>query len=162
LAPNQVVIESIDLLPSPPPVPRVTIFLFNIQENPFLKNRDGVVTPVGAGAVQLRPPPLVLDLHFLICAWAQNTTDEHVILGSIARALYDKAEFDANELNRDPLVSGFQPDESVQVVLANMSIEDQARIWTSFGFQRFKLSLYYLARIVPIASNRVFAEGTVR
>ena len=158
LNPNQIVIESIDLLPTPVPVPRLTIFLYNIHENPFLKNQAGSFSSTSpAGSGNAVPPPITVDLDYMICAWAATTTDEHLLLGDVLRVFHDNAELGAAALG-----DTWAADESVQVTLVNPSIEDQARIWTTFGFRRFKLSLYYKARVVPIASRRAFGETVVR
>jgi hypothetical protein len=153
---NQVVIESIDLLPEPPPVPRVTVFLYNIQENPQLKNSPFEVRSTAPGSSTLVPPPMVVDLDYLICAWTAQTSDEHRLLGSVLRALYDFPELGPAELG-----ASWRPHEFVQLSLDNRSIEEQARIWTTFGFRRFKLSLYYRARIVPIETSRTFSDSVV-
>jgi hypothetical protein len=149
-------IESIDLLPDPVPPPRVTIFLFNIAEDPFLKNRGVEIVTTGPGSVTTRRPPTVVDLDFMICAWMSTTQEEHLILGDVLRVIYDHPQV-------DPVLLGpsWRPDEAVQLSLSNTSIEDQARIWTTFGFRRFKLALYYKARVVPIASTHSFVDGTV-
>lgn len=158
IAPNQIEIESIDLLPSPVPVPRVTIFLYNIHEDPFLKNQSGVFSPgQPAGTGEAAPAPLTLDLDYMICAWAATTAEEHLLLGDVLGVIHDHAEISPAELG-----AGWAPDEAVQITLANPSIEDQARIWTTFGFKRFKLSLYYKVRVVPIASRRTFVASMVR
>ena len=160
IAPNQIAIESIDLLPTPVPVPRVTIFLYNIHEDPLLKNAAGSFAPTapgGTGTGNVVPPPITLDLDYMICAWASVTTDEHLLLGDVLRVFHDNAE-----LGPAALGASWAPDEAVQITLGSPSIEDQARIWTTFGFKRFKLSLYYKARAVPIASRRRFTESIVR
>lgn len=156
LAPNQVVVESIDLLPDPPPVPRVTVFLYNIQENPELKNSPHEVRSVGPATSTLVPPPIVVDLDYLICAWTSQPPDEHRLLGHVLRALYDAPELGPTELG-----GAWRPHEFVQLSLDSRSIEEQARIWTTFGFRRFKLSLYYRARIVPIETGREFPDRVV-
>ena len=157
ILPSQIFIESIDLLPDPIPRPRVTIFLYNITENPFLKNRPDQVVATSAGTATVEPPPCVLDLDYMICAWASNTTDEHMLLGDIVRVFYDHSELDATSLG-----AGWRPSEAIQISLDCPKLEDQARIWTTFGFKRFKLSLYYKVRIVPIESERTFTSGVVR
>jgi hypothetical protein len=156
IASGQIVIESIDLIPSPVPMPRLTIFLYNIHENPYLKNQAAGFSPTTPGAGDVVPPPLTVDLDLMICAWAQPT-DELLLLGDVLRIFHDNSEL-------GPAVLGpsWAPDETVQITLANPSLEDQARIWTTFGFKRFKLSLYYKARVVPIASRRALSETTVR
>ena len=159
-------IESIDLLKDEIAKPHVTIFLFNIHENPLLKNqprlvsppkpRPGAVAPPTPQPVTIARPPMVLDLDYMICAWAAATSDEHEILGGILRLLYDHPELGPRELGE-----AWGEDEAVQLTLANPSIEEQARIWTTFGFKRFKLSLYYKARTVPIGSTLIERASTV-
>lgn len=154
---SQIFIESIDLLPDPIPRPRLTVFLYNISENPFLKNRDHQVISSVGGTSQQVVPPCVVDLDFMVCAWAASTTDEHQLLGDVLRVMYDHAELEPVYLG-----AGWDPADTVQLSLHNPSIEDQARIWTTFGFKRFKLALYYKARVIPIASQRVFTSGIVQ
>lgn len=154
---NQIVIESIDLLPSPAPHPRITIFLYNLHEDPFLKNQPATFVPTAQGTGDVLPAPLTLGLDYMICAWATTTQDEHLLLGDILRVFHDQPE-----LGPELLGPTWRADESVQITLANPSIEDQARIWTTFGFKRFKLSLYYKVRVVPIASQRGVQATAVR
>jgi hypothetical protein len=160
MPPNTVQIESIDLLPDPVPPPHVTMFLFNIHEDPFLKNRAIAIGPPGLGGApgtaRSVPPPIVVDLDYMICAWMSTTREEHLVLGDVLRVFHDHAQLDASALG-----AGWQPDEQVQITLTNPSIEDQARIWTTFGFKRFKLALYYKVRVVPIASRRELEERLV-
>jgi hypothetical protein len=92
----------------------------------------------------------------MICAWAATTDEEHQLLGDIVRVLHDNPEIDAARLG-----PSWRADEAIQISLNNPSIEDQARIWTTFGFKRFKLSLYYKVRTVPIESKRRSEERLV-
>ena len=85
-----------------------------------------------------------------------TTKEEHLVLGDVVRVLYDNAELPPAMLG-----AAWLPGEAVQVVLGNVSLEDQTRIWTSFGFKRFKLALYYKARIVPIGSLWYFFDEIV-
>lgn len=156
IAPGNVLVESIDLLPDPVPPPRVTVFLYCVHENPFLKNRGEEIRPSGPGAVTVQPTPLVVDLDYMITAWMQGTSEEHRVLGHILRVFHDRAELTPAELG-----PAWGPEESLQITLANPPLEDQARIWTTFGFKRFKLALYYKVRVVPIASTRMFNENRV-
>ncbi len=115
-----------------------------------------MVNGAGPGAATTTLPPTVLNLDYMICAWMSTTQEEHLILGDVLRVLYDHSQIDPAALGPT-----WQADESVQVTLTNPTIEDQARIWTTFGFKRFKLALYYKVRVVPIASRRSFADSTV-
>ena len=62
MPPGSVKVESIDLVPDPVPPPRLSIYLFNVQENPFLKNGQGPVASSGPGSATSELTPAVLDL----------------------------------------------------------------------------------------------------
>jgi hypothetical protein len=153
---GSVKVESIDLVPDPVPPPRLSIYLFNVQENPFLKNGQGTLTSSGPGSAAFEPTPAVLDLDYMICAWMSTTMEEHLVLGDVVRVLYDNAELPPTVLG-----SMWLANEAVQVTLGNVSLEDQTRIWTSFGFKRFKLALYYKVRVVPINSMRSYGDRII-
>jgi hypothetical protein len=63
---------------------RINLFLYKVQENPFLKNADWQVKP--GNPTQLVPPPLSLYLYYLMTPYAANdpqtgNTIAHEILG---------------------------------------------------------------------------------
>jgi Pvc16 N-terminal domain len=93
----------------------------------------------------------------MICAWAATTDEELQLIGDILRVLSDHPDFEAATLG-----PSFLPSEAVHLLLINPPIEEQARIWSAFGFKRFKLSLYYRARSVLIRSNRRHLETLVQ
>ncbi|WP_437983210.1 DUF4255 domain-containing protein [Sorangium sp. So ce117] len=157
ILPAQIKIESLDLLPDPVPPPRITLFLFNIHEDPYLSNQSTELHPTRNGTVEVVDPPVFLDLDYMICAWATTTDEELQLLGDVIRVLNDHPQLDA------PLLGpAWRPGEAVHLALVNPPIEEQARIWSAFGFKRFKLSLYYRARSVPIQSGVRRREALVQ
>lgn len=63
--------------------PTVNIFLWAVTRNPAFA-QAGLIQRVGAeGRVERRPTSPVVDLHYLVTAWATEQRDEHQLLGSI-------------------------------------------------------------------------------
>ncbi|WP_437765338.1 DUF4255 domain-containing protein [Sorangium sp. So ce281] len=153
----QIRVESLDLLPDPVPPPRITIFLFNLHENPYLMNQPPARRARATGQEDIVQPPLAIDLDYMICAWAATADEEQQLLGDVLRVLNDASELTAQQLG-----PAWERGEAVEIALVNPPIEDQARIWSAFGFKRFKLALYYRARSVPIASRRSTREPLTR
>ncbi|KYF96800.1 hypothetical protein BE20_40845 [Sorangium cellulosum] len=154
---SQIRVESLDLLPDPVPPPRITIFLFNLQENPYLMNQPPVTRARPAGQAEIVQPPLAIDLDYMICAWAATADEEQQLLGDVLRVLNDTPTIAAPQLG-----PAWERGEAVELALVNLPIEEQVRLWSAFGFKRFKLALYYRARSVPIASRRATREPLVR
>jgi len=100
---------------------------------------------------------LPLDLHFLVTAWANDSESELRILGRCMQAL-----------ETTPILSGplllsfgdFAPNESVQLVLEEVSTEAVMRMFDSLPTD-YKLSVPYIARVVRLDSRTVSPSPTV-
>ncbi len=63
--------------------PTVNVFLWEVTRNPSF-GQAGMLQRRGPdGRVERRPANPVVDLHYLITAWASEQRDEHQLLGSI-------------------------------------------------------------------------------
>lgn len=125
-----------------PAHPNVTIFLYRIAVNAAMRNANR--RNIGNG--KTTRPLLPLELSFLITPWAKETRDELRIAGRILQTLYDHAELGAADLAG----SSWEQDDTVQLVLDSLPLEDQYRIWDA-GEVPYRLSLTYTARVVGIA-----------
>lgn len=127
---------------------RVNLFLYKVQENPLLKNMDWQVK---RGAPhQLTPPPLSLNLFYLLTAYA--TTDNqagdstaHAILGDAMRVLHENSIIPQQYL--DPDLQGGR--EQIKIMLAPMDMEELSRVWSTFG-KPFRPSVMYEVSVVQI------------
>jgi hypothetical protein len=128
----------------PPPQPTCTVFLYRIAVNSVMRN--GPRVPLQGGATTR--PPLPIDLCYLITPWAKDPRDEHLIIGTIMQSLYDRAELGLAELSG----ASWAPDDSVQLVLEMLTLEEHFCIWDTVGMP-YRLSLTYMARIVGISST---------
>ncbi len=140
--------------------PRINLFLYKIQENPVLKNMDWQVKPGSPG--QLVPPPLSLNLFYLMTAYKQNDSQTgnalaHEILGDAMRVFYE-----------NPIVPGtYLPDglvsagEQVKIMLNTLDMEELSKVWATFT-KAFRLSVLYEVSVVQLdmlpAGERTMAE----
>lgn len=100
---------------------------------------------------------LVLDLHYLLTAWADNAEHEHCIIGRAMQALETTPVFGGPLL--DP--SGqWAPNETVSMVLEEISTEAVMRTFDSLPTD-YRLSIPYIARMVRIDSLKRVQEQPV-
>jgi hypothetical protein len=124
------------------PRPACTIFLYRVAVNSVMRNGPRVVVSPGVTSRPLLP----IDLSYLVTPWGKTPEDEHQILGVALQTLYDNAE-----LGVGSLVGGsWLPDDSVQLVLETLPIEEHFCIWDTVGMA-YRLSATYRAQIVGIA-----------
>ena len=127
---------------------RINLFLYKVQENPFLRNLDWQVKP--GSPDRLVPPPLSLNLSYLMTAYAVNdpqtgNTTAHEILGEAMRVLYENPI-----LPKDYLVTGLKnAREQIKVVQNTLDPEELSHVWGTFT-QPFRLSVLYQVSVVQL------------
>jgi hypothetical protein len=90
---------------------------------------------------------LPLEMRFLVTPWADNPQDELMLLGAAMRAL-ETTPILSGALLAEP--DSWEPDESVQVVLEEISTEAVMRMFDSLPVD-YQLSVPYIARLVKLA-----------
>lgn len=137
----------------PPSGMLLTIFLFEVGEDPSARNRPRLRenTPPD---VTIRKPPMALLLRYLLTAWAGDRATEQKILGRAIQTLYDR-----------PILSGpdlqgvlINTDEALKVSLAPLSLEDLTRVWHSVQ-RPYRLSVSYEVRVANLDAEET---GRVR
>ena len=129
----------------------LSLFLYRVYVNqsqraPLGKYPDG----------KQRRPQLPLDLHFFLTVWGAKASLQQVILGWAMRVLQDNPVLPASLLNG--VRSGvFWDDETVEVVVGQLSNEELMRIWDDLGTE-YQLSVPYVARVVRIDSEVVLTD----
>jgi len=93
-----------------------------------------------------RNRPLWLDVHLLLTVWSASAESELVIFAWMLRELHREPVLDATSLSGN---GGWQPDDVVQLVHAEMPIEDMMRIWDAV-VPAYRLSAPFVARIVAL------------
>lgn len=143
---------------------RVNVFLYKLAENPFLRNMDATVRPGNPN--QLVPPPLSLNLFYLLTPYAPNdpltgNAAAHQILGEAMRVFYENPVVPAIYL--DPGLADAR--ERLQISSNALDPEELSRIWSTFS-QPFRLSVLYQVSTVQLdrlpASARPLANRVRR
>jgi hypothetical protein len=140
-------------LPSSDP-PQVTLFLFEVVEDPSQKNRPAVRTidPTARGNTGdfvIGKPPMALLLRYMVTPWAGDGLTEHRILGKVLQFFYDNAI-----LAGDQLAGGLaKTDASLKITLAPITLEDRTRVWLAVQ-KPYHLSVTYEVRVVNLDSEK--------
>lgn len=104
-------------------------------------------------------PPLPLDLHFLVTAWATDAIRQQRLLGFAIRTLEDTPVLPSGVLNQhSPEPQVFRPEETVELVYENLTVQDIGYIWDVAQSQE-QPSATYVARMVEIESPIAMDDG---
>jgi hypothetical protein len=127
---------------------RINLFLYKVQENPVLRNMDWQVKP--GSPSQLVPPPLSLNLFYLVTAYNQNDLETgnspaHKILGEAMRVFYEYPI-----VPRECCPVGFEESrEQIKIMLNTLDLEELSKIWATFSIP-FRLSALYEVSVVQL------------
>ena len=132
----------------------VSLFLYRIYPNGTLRSTRGRPGPDG----QQYRNQLPLDLHFILTAWAQDPSLQHLIAGWMMRMIEDTPILPPGLLNqRYPDL--FTADEGVAITPAELSMEELLRMWEVIVENVYQLSVPYVARYVKVESRLAFEVG---
>ncbi len=151
------------LMPAPTPAPvaeihdlqgniptapaRMTIFLFEVVEDPSLRNRPPSRTDVPPDLTVSRPP-IPLILRYLLTPWSGDRITDHRIMGRALQVLYDGAILSGPQLQGGLVGTS----EAIKLKLAPLTLEERTRVW--HAVQRpYRLSVTYDVRVINIDSN---------
>jgi Pvc16 N-terminal domain len=136
--------------------PTVTLFLYQILEDPSVRNRAGTQRIVNGEALRRRQP-LGLRLQYMITAWGGDRHTEQRMLGRVLQVLYDDAILEGLDLAAGLAGS----DEQIDVSLSPIELEDRARVWSAIG-QTYRLSINYQVRVVRVNAETETGATPVR
>ena len=146
------------LLPAPAPIAQVhdlqgniptspamlTLFLFDVIEDPSARNRTRVRDVVPPDVI-IRKPPLALLLRYLMTPWSGDRLTDHQILGRVMQTLYDGAIISGPQLAGGLAGS----DQALKITPAMLTLDERSRVW--FSVQKpYHLSVAYEVRVVNI------------
>ncbi len=127
--------------------PRLSVFLYNISENSYLRNTE----PEPVNLNQMQYPPITLDLYYIFTPYAQNRETELIILEGLMQTLYDNSVFRGDILQGNLAGSG---NEKIRVTPNNLTLDELNKLWSIFPNKAFKLSVSYMLTPVKIPSVR--------
>lgn len=97
-------------------------------------------------------PVLYLDLHYLVTYWdasAQGAEAEQKILTWTMQQLQSHPILDSSILSLSSAAPGWDKTDSVQLIPADLSLQDILDIWDALG-PHYRLSAAYIARVVRV------------
>lgn len=139
------------------PMPEgISVYLYKIDPANNVRN----LAPRIAGNRRFRPS-LPVDLHFLITAWAKEGFLQLRLLGWAMRELEDASTLGSGILNQPgPEPDAFHPNESVDLILEPLSLQDLYNIW-EVGKPAIQPSVSYVVRMVRLDSEVEMPEFKV-
>ncbi len=127
----------------------INLFLYSVQENPFLKNLDWQTKREDTSKIS--PPPLSLNLYYLMTAYAPieedtGNTEAHNLLGEAMRVFYENSI-----VPEDNLVEGLKDaPEQIKIMLSRLDLDELSRVWSTFTNNPLRLSVLYEISVVQI------------
>lgn len=133
---------------------QLNLFLYQVVANAAWRNLDlpGQVRPG-----ETAPPPLALNLHYVITAWGRGENDSdatsHRVLAAAMSTLHDRAVLDGNDI-RNALADNDLAEqvERVRVTPLVQSVDELSKLWTAFQ-TNYRTSAAYEAAVLLIDSR---------
>jgi hypothetical protein len=104
-------------------------------------------------------PILYLDLHYLLSYWdasAEGAEAEQKILVWTMQQLQSHPTLDISVLSLSSSAPGWSNTDSVQLIPADLSLQDILNIWDGLG-PKYRLTVGYVARVVRV--DRTITPG---
>jgi len=128
---------------------RLSIFLYQIVENSFLKNVEAEY--IGD---KMRFPPLTLDLYYLFTPYAKNRETELIIIEKLLQVFHDNQVLKKELLKASLEGSG---NYEIRIVPNNLNFEEINKLWERFPNKAFKISVSSILTPVRIPSEKPLA-----
>lgn len=130
---------------------RINLFLYRVLENTHLKNQEWQVKSTDTS--QLQPPPLSLNLYYLLTPYASNDQElgnatQHEILGDAMRVFYEYAIVPETYLAGDL----GQAREQIKIMQNGLDMEELSQVWGTFS-EPFRLSVLYEVSVVQLDAS---------
>ncbi len=124
---------------------KVSVFLYQILENPYLKNEE----PQRIDDTHLQSPPQFLDLLYLVTPYSDDKTQEKIIMGKVMQIFFDNTVLTGTVLQG--ALSG--TDEEIKLFFNPVSLDDLTKIWSAFQEVAYRLSISYMVTPIMIDST---------
>lgn len=130
----------------------LSVYLYQIREDPYLKNQGPVEGPGG----MLEPPPMALNLYYLITPMLKTTQNCQIVLGKVMQTLYDRPALEGPDLAGSLAGS----DAVLRTVFDTVSTNEIALIWQALDVP-YMLCAPYVVRVALMNSTRRLSQARV-
>ncbi len=133
--------------------PRLSLYLYHVGPDAHLRNQH----ELAVGQSGLRPPPLAVQLRYLITPLDDEEQHNHLMLGRVLQHFHDQPFVSAlgNDLLGDSF-GGSSP--QLRVNIEPLSMDQLGPIWLALQAS-YRLSVAYAVRVVAIDSDRGVTEA---
>jgi hypothetical protein len=146
--------------------PRVNIFLYQVTPNAAWRNRE--LPAHDAGGERTSNPPLALELHYLLTAYAKEDMHAEVLLGQVAQLLHELPVFSRALLAKAQEAWAEKPEQLYKKLAAAdlagqfdgirttpqpLSVEEISKLWSALQVS-YRPSSAYQVSVVLIESQR--------
>jgi hypothetical protein len=133
----------------------ISLYLYRLAVSTARRNLPPTVGPNG----ERFRPPIPLDLHYVVTAWAQTAVKQQRLLGWAIRMLEDVPILPAGLLNNyGPEPNIFKQSETVEVILESLTLQDFNNLWSPSKTNPPSLSVGYIVRMIAIESTMSLSE----
>lgn len=151
--------------PKSPNPKRLTLFLYKVLENAYLKNAESLTHATDVNGILIQnQAPLTVDLYYLLTAHSFGTNgvlEAHKALSRAMRVLYDNGILRGSLLHTLDATTGLTDKSVLRVTLNPITMEDMTRIWSVFPDTPYEISVTYLVTPVEIESARQLGTAPV-
>ena len=123
----------------------LSLFLYKVEENPDLKNRQLQVLDTHTQIY----PPLALNLFYLLTPLTNSADNDHTLLGKALQIFYRHSPAKGSILKG--VLAG--TDQQLSIILNPISLDELSNLWSAF-LRPYRLSVSYEVKIVFIDSDR--------
>jgi hypothetical protein len=122
----------------------LSVYLYRITEDPYMKNR----LPVEGTGGRVRKPPMALDLSYLITPLLKAPRDQQIVLGKVMQVLYDQPTLEGPDLDGTLGARG----ESIRVIFNTVPLQEVSWVWQALETP-YRLSVNYTVRVTMLDST---------
>jgi len=137
--------------------PQLNLFLYQSVINAAWRNMD---MPRQVRPGEQSPPPLALNLHYLVTAYASGDNDNldstasQLLLGAAMSVLHDHPVLGREEINTALAASDLAVQvERIRITPIQLSLDELSKLWSTFQAP-YRLSAAYECSVVLIDSTR--------
>jgi hypothetical protein len=131
---------------------RISLWLYQVQENEFVRNQLPMRVAQRNDVVQF--PPVPLNLFYLLTPSTNSVEGDQMVLGRSIQIFYDNATL--------LLESAEQPGtaEELRLSMCQRDLRELAEVWEALQ-QPYRLSVCYEIRLARIDSERTERTGRI-
>lgn len=132
---------------------KLSLFLYQITENPYLKNRyeDAQHVSADGKTVNVQYPPMALDLFYLLTPFFKDKDKEQIVTTKLIRLMYDNSTISGTFLGDSLLQSG---NKELRIEMSTLSLEQLSQLWGMFAGKAYRVGVTYIVTPLMVPSQR--------